>query len=98
MYRRTEVARQLRISVYTLQRYEAFGLVQPTRAGRACLYRAEDLPRLRKLRRLTEDLGVNLPGVQIILRLLEQLEHYQPERRAASYPSPAAPPAADNSK
>ncbi len=73
-YRRSDVARELHISVRTLRRYEAFGLVQPVQAGGQWLYRAEDLARLRKIRRLTEDLGVNLAGVEIILHLLERLE------------------------
>lgn len=73
-YRRSDVARQLHVSLRTLRRYEAFGLVQPVRAGGQLLYRAEDLARLRRIRRLTEDLGVNLAGVEIILRLVERLE------------------------
>jgi MerR family transcriptional regulator/heat shock protein HspR len=75
-YRRSDVARQLHVSLRTLRRYEAFGLVQPVRAGGQLLYRAEDLARLRKIRRLTEDLGVNLAGVEIILRLIERLEEH----------------------
>ena len=73
-YRRSDVARQLHVSLRTLRRYEAFGLVQPVRAGGQLLYRAEDLARLRRIRRLTEDIGVNLAGVEIILRLVERLE------------------------
>jgi DNA-binding transcriptional MerR regulator len=73
-YRRSDVARQLHISVRTLRRYETFGLVQPVQAGGQWLYRPEDVARLRKIRRLTTDLGVNLAGAEIILRLLDRLE------------------------
>ena len=65
------------VSVRRLRVLEREGLVQPRGQGRRREYAAADLARLRKIRRLTEHLGVNLAGVEIILRLTEQLEALQ---------------------
>ncbi len=64
-----------------LRRLEREGLVQPTYHGKQRRYRAADLARLRKIRRLTEHLGVNLAGAEIILRLTEELEELRREHR-----------------
>jgi MerR family transcriptional regulator/heat shock protein HspR len=73
-YRAETVCQLLRLSPATLRRYERHGLVQPRRAGRASLYSEAELRRLRRIRRLTVDLGVNLAGVEVILRLVDRLE------------------------
>jgi MerR family transcriptional regulator/heat shock protein HspR len=72
-YRVEVVCRMLRLSPAKLRRYEAHGLVEPRRRGRARVYDESGLQRLRRVRRLTEDLGVNLAGVGIILRLVDEL-------------------------
>jgi MerR family transcriptional regulator/heat shock protein HspR len=61
-----------------VQRYLKVGLVQApvVERGKPMLSDAE-LIRLRKIRRLTTDLGVNLAGVEVILRLLDQIETLQ---------------------
>lgn len=65
----------------TLRKYEGEGLVVPERsAGNIRLYSDEDVERLRKINRLTADLGVNLAGVQVILRLTAQIEILYNER------------------
>jgi MerR family transcriptional regulator/heat shock protein HspR len=58
----------------TLRMYEREGLVKPKRVGRNRLYSDRDIERLRQIQHLTQDKGVNLAGVEIILDLLEQLE------------------------
>ncbi|MDR3709680.1 MAG: MerR family transcriptional regulator [Capsulimonadaceae bacterium] len=58
----------------TLRMYEREGLVKPKRVGRNRLYSDRDIDRLRQIQHLTQDLGVNLAGVEIILDLLEQIE------------------------
>lgn len=73
-YRAEVVSRLLRVSPATLRRYERHGLVQPRRVGRTSLYSDVELRQLRRIRRLTVDLGVNLAGTAIILRLVERLE------------------------
>lgn len=59
----------------TLRQYERLGLVAPSRVGaKNRLYSDEDVARVRRIQRLTQQLGVNLAGVEIILRLLDDLE------------------------
>jgi len=58
----------------TLRMYEAKGLVQPQRtAGNTRLYSEADLERLRVIQRLTTELGLNLAGVEHVLRLEDEL-------------------------
>ena len=73
----------------TLRMYETKGLVRPGRtAGGTRLYSEADIERLRIVQRLTTELGVNLAGVELVLRLEDelrrahaQLERLQRERR-----------------
>jgi MerR family transcriptional regulator/heat shock protein HspR len=59
----------------TLRQYERLGLVVPSRAGaKNRLYSELDINRVRRIQRLTQDMGVNLAGVELILRLLDQME------------------------
>src|SRR6186997_3476742 len=58
----------------TLRMYEAKGLVRPKRtAGNTRLYSELDLERLRLIQRLTTELGLNLAGVEQVLRLEDEL-------------------------
>jgi MerR family transcriptional regulator/heat shock protein HspR len=58
----------------TLRIYENKGLVRPRRtAGNTRLYSESDLERLRLIQRLTTELGLNLAGVEIVLRLEDEL-------------------------
>jgi MerR family transcriptional regulator, heat shock protein HspR len=62
----------------TLRIYEAKGLVQPQRtAGNTRLYSEADLERLRLIQQLTTELGLNLAGVEHVIRLEEQLRRMQ---------------------
>ena len=63
----------------TLRLYERAGLVKPARRGSNRLYSDWDIERLRQIQRLTQDMGVNLAGVEIILNLLEQISQLQVE-------------------
>jgi MerR family transcriptional regulator/heat shock protein HspR len=59
----------------TLRIYEAKGLVRPRRTpGNTRLYSEADLDRLRLIQRLTTELGLNLAGVETVLRLEDELE------------------------
>lgn len=59
----------------TLRQYERLGLVVPARVGsKNRLYSETDIERVRQIQRLTQELGVNLAGVEIILRLLDDME------------------------
>ncbi len=62
----------------TLRIYEQKGLVRPKRtAGGTRLYSEADLERLRTIQRLTSELGLNLAGVEHVLRLEDQLRRMQ---------------------
>jgi MerR family transcriptional regulator/heat shock protein HspR len=67
----------------TLRLYERLGLLKPARQGLNRLYSEHDIARLRQIQRLTQDMGVNLAGVEIILKLLEQIEELQDELEQA---------------
>ncbi len=62
----------------TLRIYEQKGLVRPKRtSGNTRLYSESDLERLRLIQQLTTDLGLNLAGVEMVLRLEDQLKRMQ---------------------
>jgi MerR family transcriptional regulator, heat shock protein HspR len=62
----------------TLRIYEAKGLVTPQRtAGNTRLYSDADLDRLRLIQQLTTELGLNLAGVEHVIRLEEQIRRMQ---------------------
>lgn len=63
----------------TLRMYEREGLVRPQRVGKNRLYSEQDIERLRRIQNLTQQMGVNLAGVQIILDLLERIDAMQQE-------------------
>ena len=64
----------------TIRLYERLGLVNPQRRNNKRLYSEYDVERLRQIRRLTQEMGVNLAGVEVILNLLERIEQVQTER------------------
>src|SRR5436305_6509864 len=67
-------ARLLNVHPQTLRYYERAGLIQPSRSrGNIRLYSTRDIERAQQIKRLVEDLGVNLAGVEVILRLTERL-------------------------
>lgn len=64
----------------TLRTYERLGLINPQRSGRNVrLYSERDVERLRQIQRLTQEMGVNLAGVEVVLKLLDQMEGLQRE-------------------
>jgi len=64
----------------TLRTYERLGLIKPARtAGGLRLYSPLDIERVRQISRLTDDLGVNLAGVEVILNMRDRLEKMQQE-------------------
>ena len=68
-------ARLVQCHPQTLRTYERLGLIEPKRSGsNVRLYSERDVQRLQQIQRLTQELGVNLAGVEIILKLLEQVE------------------------
>ena len=67
----------------TLRQYERLGLVSPSRVGaKNRLYSENDILRVRRIQRLTQGMGVNLAGVEVILRLLDQMEDMKADLEA----------------
>ena len=66
-------AKKVEMHPQTLRLYERMGLVKPARLGLNRLYSDADIERLRQIQRLTQEMGVNLAGVEVILRLTEEL-------------------------
>jgi len=74
MYVISVAARLVELHPQTLRHYETLGLVVPKRSeGNQRLYSQEDVERLRLICRLSDDLGVNLAGIEVILNLTEQM-------------------------
>ena len=75
-------ARMLGMHPQTLRKYERLGLVQPTRTiGSMRLYSREELERLRLIKRLVDDGGINLAGVQRLLSIAEVVQRIRPLMR-----------------
>ena len=67
-------ARMLGVHAQTLRYYERAGMIEPSRSrGNRRLYSMEDIERLRRIKTLIDDLGVNLAGVEVIIRMGERM-------------------------
>ena len=97
-----DIAATLQITGVTsacLLRYERASIVVPLRMGQRRWYQPDDLKRIRKANRLERDLGINLAGVEVVLRLTEQiadlqqrLTRYETERHAPRGDAPVNTP------
>lgn len=75
-------ARMLRMHPQTLRKYERLGLVQPTRTiGSMRVYSRDELDRIRLIKRLVDDGGINLAGVQRLLSIAEVVQRIRPLTR-----------------
>ncbi len=71
-------AKLVNLHPQTLRYYDKIGLIRPDRtSGRIRLYSPRDIRKLRKIARLTEDLGVNLAGVEVILNMTNRIRELQ---------------------
>jgi MerR family transcriptional regulator/heat shock protein HspR len=79
------VAKILDIHPQTLRQYERENLIAPSRSdGRIRLYSQRDIEKIKTILRLTRELGVNLAGVDVVIRLkdkMEMMEHELSELR-----------------
>ena len=74
-------AEMLGTQTYTLRYYEKIGIVKPARSsGNIRLYSDHDLMLVRKVQTLMDELGVNLAGVEVILRMSAQLAELQKDK------------------
>ena len=72
-------AEMLGMHPQTLRKYERLGLIQPSRTiGSMRLYSREELERLRLIKHLVDELGINLAGVQRLLVVAEAMQRIRP--------------------
>ncbi|GAI39878.1 unnamed protein product [marine sediment metagenome] len=71
-------ARMVGVQTYTLRYYEKVGIIDPSRSpGNIRLYSERDIARLKQVKTLMGDLGVNLAGVEVVLRLAQRMTEVQ---------------------
>jgi MerR family transcriptional regulator, heat shock protein HspR len=71
-------ARIVGIPTYTLRYYEKIGIMEPSRSrGNIRLYSDRDIAFVRRVKALMEDMGINLAGVEVILRMSQQMIELQ---------------------
>jgi MerR family transcriptional regulator, heat shock protein HspR len=72
-------ARLLEMHPQTLRKYERLGLVRPTRTiGSMRVYSRDELERLRLIKHLVDEAGINLAGVQRLLSIAEAVQRLRP--------------------
>jgi MerR family transcriptional regulator, heat shock protein HspR len=72
-------AEMLGMHPQTLRKYERLGLIQPSRTiGSMRLYSREELERLRLIKHLVDEAGINLAGVQRLLTIAEVVQRIRP--------------------
>ncbi|MDA1188914.1 MAG: MerR family transcriptional regulator [Chloroflexi bacterium] len=73
-------ARMVGVQTQTLRYYERIGLIEPSRTpGNQRVFSANDVERVRQIRTLVDDMGVNLAGVEVVLKLFERIEEAEVE-------------------
>lgn len=71
-------ARMVGVQTYTLRYYERVGIIEPSRSqGNIRLYSERDIAHLRRVKTLMGDMGVNLAGVEVIIRMMQQMLELQ---------------------
>ena len=71
-------ARMVGVQVHTLRYYESIGVVEPSRSkGNIRLYSERDVALLRRVKTLMDDLGINLAGVEVFLRMSQRMNEMQ---------------------
>jgi MerR family transcriptional regulator/heat shock protein HspR len=73
-------ARILETNTYTLRYYERVGVIEPRRSqGNVRLYSDYDIALLKRVKAMVDDMGINLPGVEVILRMMQRMDEMQQE-------------------
>ncbi len=76
-------AKMVGVHAQTLRYYEREGIIKPSRSrGNQRLYSPIDVERLRQIKTLVDELGVNLAGVDVILRLTERISEMERQLEA----------------
>lgn len=77
-------AKMLDMQTYTLRYYERVGIIEPRRSqGNVRLYSDQDIALLKRVKALVDDMGINLPGVEVILRMIQHMGELQNELEQA---------------
>src|SRR4028118_473690 len=80
VYHISIVAQMVEVHPQTLRMYERMGLINPQRTrNNIRLYSDEDVARVRRIQHLTQELGVNLAGVEVVFKLLGEIERLMAE-------------------
>jgi MerR family transcriptional regulator/heat shock protein HspR len=80
VYHISIVAELVETHPQTLRMYERMGLVSPTRTrSNIRLYSEADVERVRRIQHLTQELGVNLAGVEVVFKLLQEIDRMREE-------------------
>ncbi|GAC1471929.1 MAG: hypothetical protein PVSMB1_19520 [Gemmatimonadaceae bacterium] len=78
LYTISVAAELVNVHQQTLRHYERLGLIEPERGrGEIRYFSPRDIERIQQIRRLVDELGVNLAGVEVILNMRTQLESMQ---------------------
>ena len=84
-YQISVVAQMVETHPQTLRMYERMGLVNPNRTrNNVRLYSESDVEQVRRIQHLTQELGVNLAGVEVIFDLLREMQRLREEMENAS--------------
>ncbi|MYC34613.1 MAG: MerR family transcriptional regulator [Chloroflexi bacterium] len=76
-------ARMVGLHAQTLRYYERVGLVMPSRSGgRQRLYSMADVERLRRIKTFTDEMGVNLAGAEVALKLVDRIRELEAQVEA----------------
>jgi MerR family transcriptional regulator/heat shock protein HspR len=71
-------AKMVGVQTHTLRYYERVGIIEPSRSrGNIRLYSEMDIARLKRVKTLVDDMGVNLAGVEVIIRIMQQMLELQ---------------------
>ncbi|MEN3015749.1 MAG: MerR family transcriptional regulator [bacterium] len=69
------VSEILKIHQQTIRNYEKIGLIKPSRTnGGRRMYSLKDIAKLKIITALSKDMGINTPGIEVIIKLLEEIE------------------------
>lgn len=75
-------ARIVGVETHTLRYYERLGLIHPYRSkGKIRYYSESDIARIRYIKTLMDDLGINLAGVEVVMRMAQRIAEMQQRLR-----------------
>lgn len=78
-------ARMIGVHAQTLRYYERAGLVAPSRSGGNRRYYSElDLERIRRIKTLMDDMGMNLAGAEVVIRLMDRISDLEKALKGAT--------------